>query len=114
MLNNGRIVLKGDPRELKAQGVLAGALKELGNSAKNADKDETSEDQPDNTNKGKDKDDDKMAGKFVKDDMEKTLNDSKSEDEYTRERLRKMAEQQNIDPNIDLSILQGILIKEEE
>ncbi|KAJ1791653.1 hypothetical protein LPJ59_004956, partial [Coemansia sp. RSA 2399] len=51
MLNNGRIVLKGDPRELKAQGVLTSALKELDNSVKKADKSEMSEDQPDNKNK---------------------------------------------------------------
>ncbi|KAJ1908078.1 hypothetical protein LPJ81_000348 [Coemansia sp. IMI 209127] len=117
MLNNGRVVLKGDPRELKAQGVLTSALKELDNSIKKADKSEKSKDQPDNKNKGKDKDDDstdKTAGKSLEDDMEKTLGDPKSEDEYTRERVRKMAEQKNIDPNTDLSILQGILVKEEE
>ncbi|KAJ1895362.1 hypothetical protein LPJ81_004975, partial [Coemansia sp. IMI 209127] len=65
MLNNGRVVLKGDPRELKAQGVLTSALKKLDNSVKKADKSEMSEDQPDNKSKDKDKDDystDKTAG----------------------------------------------------
>ncbi|KAJ2515225.1 hypothetical protein GGI11_003824 [Coemansia sp. RSA 2049] len=65
MMNKGRIVLKGAPQDLKAQGVLTSALKEL-------------------------------------------------EDEYTEERLRKIAEQKNLDPNIDLTVLQGILVKEEE
>ncbi|KAI9506408.1 P-loop containing nucleoside triphosphate hydrolase protein [Coemansia spiralis] len=42
------------------------------------------------------------------------LNDTKSEDEYTLERLQKIAEQKGIDPNSNLSTLQGILVKDEE
>ncbi|KAJ2530419.1 hypothetical protein EV175_007297, partial [Coemansia sp. RSA 1933] len=40
--------------------------------------------------------------------------DSKSEDEYNREHLIMLAEKKGIDPASDLSVLQGILIKEEE
>ncbi|KAJ2506835.1 hypothetical protein GGI11_006541, partial [Coemansia sp. RSA 2049] len=38
----------------------------------------------------------------------------KSEDEYNNEHLQKLAVKQGIDPNADLSMLQGILIKDEE
>ncbi|KAJ2618426.1 hypothetical protein GGI26_006560, partial [Coemansia sp. RSA 1358] len=39
---------------------------------------------------------------------------SKPEDEYNSERLRKIAEQKGINPNSDLSAIQGILIAKEE
>ncbi|KAJ2859812.1 hypothetical protein GGI22_002877, partial [Coemansia erecta] len=42
------------------------------------------------------------------------VNDKKPEDDYNREHLIKLAEQKGIDPNSDLSVLQGILIKDEE
>ncbi|KAJ2612632.1 hypothetical protein EV177_002889 [Coemansia sp. RSA 1804] len=43
-----------------------------------------------------------------------SVNDRKSEDEYNKEHLQKLAVKQGIDPNADLSMLQGILIKDEE
>ncbi|KAJ2661494.1 hypothetical protein IWW48_002361 [Coemansia sp. RSA 1200] len=110
MLNNGRVVLKGTPQELKAQGVLTSALKELDDKARNADKDNWPTDE---------KDDDKdknigTNGETTTPDLDKSLFNLKSEDEYTEERLRKIAAQKNLDPNIDLTVLQGILVKEEE
>ncbi|KAJ1764986.1 hypothetical protein LPJ74_006517 [Coemansia sp. RSA 1843] len=105
MLNNGRVVLKGDPQELKTQSVLTNVLKELDNSSKSADK---------GKNKAKDNDNtDETAGNF-EENMEQTLNDTKSEDEYTLERFQEIAKQKGMDINTNVSVLQGILIKEEE
>ncbi|KAJ2760202.1 hypothetical protein H4S06_001844, partial [Coemansia sp. BCRC 34490] len=98
MMNKGRVVLKGAPQDLKAQGVLTSALKELDEKARNANKDKHIETDKEST----------IAG------LDKSLFNLKSEDEYTEERLRKIAAQKNLDPNIDLTVLQGILVKEEE
>ncbi|KAJ2608603.1 hypothetical protein EV177_004888 [Coemansia sp. RSA 1804] len=110
MMNKGRVVLKGAPQELKAQGILTSALKELDDKARNANKDKQPADKEED---GKDKniETDKES---TTSDLEKSLFNLKSEDEYTEERLRKIAEQKNLDPNIDLTVLQGILVKEEE
>ncbi|KAJ2085402.1 hypothetical protein EV179_006307 [Coemansia sp. RSA 487] len=90
MLNNGRVVLKGDPQELKTQSVLTNVLKELDNSSKSADK---------GKNKAKDNDNtDETAGNF-EENMEQTLNDTKSEDEYTLERFQEIAKQKGMDIN---------------
>ncbi|KAJ1665634.1 hypothetical protein EV178_003009 [Coemansia sp. RSA 1646] len=115
MLNNGRVVLKGAPQELKTQGVLKSLLKELDSSSESADKGKSPADQADDKDKGKDIDNiDATAGKSVEKDMVQAVNDTKSEDEYTKERLQKMTEQQSVDPNTDLGVLQGILVEEEE
>ncbi|KAJ2561810.1 hypothetical protein IW140_006529 [Coemansia sp. RSA 1813] len=104
MLNNGRVVLKGDPQELKTQSVLTNVLKELDNSSKSADK---------GKNKAKDNDNtDETAGNF-EENMEQTLNDTKSEDEYTLERFQEIAKQKGMDINTNVSVLQGILITAE-
>ncbi|KAJ2662103.1 hypothetical protein IWW48_001999 [Coemansia sp. RSA 1200] len=110
MLNNGRVVLKGTPQDLKAQGVLTNALKELDDKAKSSDKDKQPADEKDD---GKDKDIETNEESTTPD-LDKSLFNLKSEDEYTEEHLRKIAEQKNLDPNIDLTVLQGILVKEEE
>ncbi|KAJ2088014.1 hypothetical protein IW138_004522 [Coemansia sp. RSA 986] len=115
MLSNGRVVLKGDPQELKIQGVLTSVLKELDNNIESVDKDNEPADQTDDKYKDKDVGSvDETAGKAVEKDMVQAVNDTKSEEEYTKERLQKMAEQQDVDPNADLSVLQGILVKNEE
>ncbi|KAJ2086834.1 hypothetical protein IW138_005401 [Coemansia sp. RSA 986] len=115
MLSNGRVVLKGDPQELKIQGVLTSVLKEPDNNIESADKVKAPADQADDKDKEKDIDNiDETAGKSVEKDMEQTVNDIKSEDEYTKERLQKMTEQQNVDSNADLTVLQGTLVKGEE
>ncbi|KAJ2506158.1 hypothetical protein GGI11_006756 [Coemansia sp. RSA 2049] len=110
MMNKGHVVLKGAPQDLKAQGVLTNALKELDDKAKNADKDKQPADKEED---GKDKNIETNEESTTSD-LEKSLFNLKSEDEYTEERLRKIAEQKNLDPNIDLTVLQGILVKEEE
>ncbi|KAJ1736346.1 hypothetical protein LPJ72_001503 [Coemansia sp. Benny D160-2] len=110
MMNKGRVVLKGAPQDLKAQGVLTSALKELDDKARNANKDKQAADKEED---GKDKNIE-TDKEFTTSDLDKSLFNLKSEDEYTEERLRKIAEQKNLDPNIDLTVLQGILVKEEE
>ncbi|KAJ2515526.1 hypothetical protein H4217_005115 [Coemansia sp. RSA 1939] len=110
MMNNGRVVLKGAPQDLKAQGVLTSALKELDDKAKNAHEDKQPEYEKDDN-----KDKNIETGKeSTISNLEKSLFNLKSEDEYTEERLRKIAAQKNLDPNIDLTVLQGILVKEEK
>ncbi|KAJ2618191.1 hypothetical protein EV177_000148 [Coemansia sp. RSA 1804] len=110
MMNNGRVVLKGAPQDLKAQGVLTSALEELDDKAKNAHEDKQPADEKDD---GKDKNIETNKKSTISD-LDKSLFNLKSEDEYTEERLRKIAAQKNLDPNIDLAVLQGILVKEEE
>ncbi|KAJ1902584.1 hypothetical protein LPJ81_003527, partial [Coemansia sp. IMI 209127] len=91
MIHEGRITLMGTPDELKNKSNLSLALPES-QSAK------------DRQRKGQD--DDKKNTHDV--------NDRKPEDEYNSEHLRKLAEKKGIDPNSDLSMLQGTLIKDEE
>ncbi|KAJ2553663.1 hypothetical protein GGH95_005627, partial [Coemansia sp. RSA 1836] len=47
-------------------------------------------------------------------DPSKSVNDSTFEDEYNLRRLKKIAEQQGLDPEGDLSALQGTLVEDEE
>ncbi|KAJ1899647.1 hypothetical protein LPJ81_004100 [Coemansia sp. IMI 209127] len=91
MINEGRITLKGTPDELKNKSNLSLALLES-QSAKD--------------NRSTEQDDDKRNTHYV--------NDRKPEDEYNRKHLRKLAMKRGIDPDSDLSMLQGILIKDEE
>ncbi|KAJ2868316.1 hypothetical protein GGI22_000851 [Coemansia erecta] len=91
MIHEGRITLKGTPDEFKSKSSLLLALLES-QRAKDSQSTEQDSDKK-NTH---------------------DVNDKKSEDEYNREHLMKLAEQKGIDPNSDLSVLQGILIKDEE
>ncbi|KAJ2380106.1 hypothetical protein GGI23_007855, partial [Coemansia sp. RSA 2559] len=91
MIHEGRITLKGSPDEIKSKSSLSLALLESQRA-----KDKQSAEQNDGKKNTHD------------------VNDKKPEDEYNREHLKKLAEQKGIDPNSDLSMLQGILIKDEE
>ncbi|KAJ2654099.1 hypothetical protein IWW48_006311, partial [Coemansia sp. RSA 1200] len=92
MINSGRIMIQGTPDELRNNAALSSALLE------NLSSKETSP----NEKKNKDK----HSSKYV--------NDRKSEDEYNKEHLQKLAAKRGIDPDSGLSMLQGILVKEEE
>ncbi|KAJ1894059.1 hypothetical protein LPJ81_005239 [Coemansia sp. IMI 209127] len=91
MIHEGRITLKGTSDELKNKSNLSLALLESHSTKENHSTEQ---------------DDDKKGTPDV--------NDKKPEDEYNSEHLRKLAEKKGIDPNSDLSMLQGILIKDEE
>ncbi|KAJ1729945.1 hypothetical protein LPJ72_004709 [Coemansia sp. Benny D160-2] len=115
MINKGRITLKGTPTELRNKSALTLALAESVDSEKN-DLDITNQkegvDDIGGIEAGKDKTsalDTHKGGQPAN-----TVNDAKSEDEYNSEHLKKLAEKQGINPNLDISVLQGILIKEEE
>ncbi|KAJ1793816.1 hypothetical protein LPJ59_004673, partial [Coemansia sp. RSA 2399] len=91
MIHEGRITLKGTPNELRNKSNLSLALLEI---------------QSTNDNQSTERDDSKKNTHDV--------NDRKAEDEYNSEHLRKLAVKRGIDPDSDLSMLQGILIKDEE
>ncbi|KAJ2857612.1 hypothetical protein GGI22_003474 [Coemansia erecta] len=91
MIHEGQITLKGTPDEIKSKSNLSLALQESEGAKDNQSTEQDSDKK--NTH---------------------NVNDKKPEDEYNREHLRKLAEKKGIDPNSDLSILQGILIKDEE
>ncbi|KAJ1895023.1 hypothetical protein LPJ81_005048, partial [Coemansia sp. IMI 209127] len=91
MIHEGQITLKGTPDELKNKSSLFLELLES-QSAKD--------------NQSTERDDGKKNTYDV--------NDRKPEDEYNSEHLRKLAVKRGIDPDSDLSMLQGILIKDEE
>ncbi|KAJ2662040.1 hypothetical protein IWW48_002099 [Coemansia sp. RSA 1200] len=93
MVNGGRIALKGTPAELRNSNSLSSALIE---SLDNKNNEFTAKQNINNESRAKD------------------VNDRKPEDEYNKEHLQKLAIQRGIDPNADLSMLQGILIKDEE
>ncbi|KAJ2383854.1 hypothetical protein GGI23_007054, partial [Coemansia sp. RSA 2559] len=109
MIHEGRITLKGTPEEIKSKSSLSLALLES-QSAKDGSNTDNKNNDNDNTYNGKlsiaEQGSDKLNTNNV--------DDRKPEDEYNREHLRKLAVKRGIDPNSDLSILQGILIKDEE
>ncbi|KAJ2657404.1 hypothetical protein IWW48_004533 [Coemansia sp. RSA 1200] len=115
MINKGRITLKGTPTELRNKSALTLALAERVDSKKN-DLDTNSQkegvDDIDSIEACKDKTSvlDTLKGEHPTN----SVNDAKSEDKYNSEHLKKLAEKQGINPNLDISVLQGILIKEEE
>ncbi|KAJ2603765.1 hypothetical protein EV177_006615 [Coemansia sp. RSA 1804] len=107
MMNKGRVVLKGIPQDLKSQGILMNALKELDNKASSSDKAK----QPADENESQI---DWDFTKTVKTNMKQDLRDIKSEDEYTKERFQEISRQKDMGPDTDVSVLEGILVKEEE
>ncbi|KAJ2619936.1 hypothetical protein GGI26_005432 [Coemansia sp. RSA 1358] len=111
MMHKGSIVLKGTPKELQMQDGFPDALTEFQSSDTTSDF--TNSDNGDNQHKPTERQQDDDDNEYTKDAIN-MLNDTKSEDEYTLERLQKIAEQKGIDPNSNLSTLQGILVKDEE
>ncbi|KAJ2681190.1 hypothetical protein GGI25_000145 [Coemansia spiralis] len=119
MLHNGKIVLKGTPGELQAQGILTQALVELQKTNQTVDTDSMSDVDVDketsvsgvyngkSSSVAKDR---KSEARGIMD----LINDTKSEDDYTLERLQRIAEQEGIGPNYNTSTLQGELVGEEE
>ncbi|KAJ2655216.1 hypothetical protein IWW48_005649 [Coemansia sp. RSA 1200] len=92
-MNNGRVTLKGTPTELGNNNALSSTLMESLDSKSNS-----------STAKQNSNDEGQT----------KNVNDRKSEDEYNKEHLQKLAAKRGIDSDADLSMLQGVLIKEEE
>ncbi|KAJ2662104.1 hypothetical protein IWW48_002000 [Coemansia sp. RSA 1200] len=91
MVNGGRIALKGTPAELRNSNSLSSALIESLDNKNN-----------------------ESAMKQNNKENTTSVNDRRPEDEYNKEHLQKLAAKRGIDPNADLSMLQGVLIKDEE
>ncbi|KAJ2478157.1 hypothetical protein IWW47_006133, partial [Coemansia sp. RSA 2052] len=110
----GQVSVKGNPAELQEQGAIAKVLAELESSedkreaAAAADKSEA-------RGKGKGAEQATLDADVLDEEgPSKSVNDSTFEDEYNLRRLKKIAEQQGLDPNGDLSALQGTLVEDEE
>ncbi|KAJ2214129.1 hypothetical protein EV179_003268 [Coemansia sp. RSA 487] len=125
MMHEGQIMLKGVPSELQSQGSLSSVLEDLESS----EPDTAVQNNEDDAKKLAAKDpkgksiegilDDKNGadqadGAEEKNNLSKSVNDTKPEDEYNIERLKKIAEQKGLDPDSDISALQGTLVEEEE
>ncbi|KAJ2837511.1 hypothetical protein FBU31_001129, partial [Coemansia sp. 'formosensis'] len=108
MLREGQVSLKGNPADLQSQGMFTKVLAEL----------KSSEDEKEATDaKGKSKTAEqatRRADVLDEEDPSKSANDTTSEDEYNLRRLKKIAEQRGLDPDGDLSALQGTLVEDEE
>ncbi|KAJ2814906.1 hypothetical protein GGI24_006227, partial [Coemansia furcata] len=108
MLREGQVSLKGNPADLQDQGVFTKVLAEL----------ESSEDKKEAADaKGKAQDSEQVtlsADVLDEEDPSKSVNDTTSEDDYNLRRLKKIAEQRGLDPDGDLSALQGTLVEDEE
>ncbi|KAJ2491335.1 hypothetical protein IWW37_002417 [Coemansia sp. RSA 2050] len=108
MLSEGQVSLKGNPAELQDQGVFTKAMAELESG-------EDKEEAADLKGKGKDAEQAALtAGVFDKEDPSNSVADTTPEDEYNLLRLKKIAEQRGLDPDGDLSALQGTLVEDEE
>ncbi|KAJ2658559.1 hypothetical protein IWW48_003964 [Coemansia sp. RSA 1200] len=110
MLHEGRIVLQGAPTALQAQGALSAALAGLERSAAaggDAEEKTIESEEDGDGQQQQQKGEDKAS-------REKSVNDRKPEDEYNTERLKKIAEQKGLDPDGDISALQGTLVEDEE
>ncbi|KAJ2733124.1 hypothetical protein IW152_003281 [Coemansia sp. BCRC 34962] len=108
MLSEGQVSLKGNPAELQDQGVFTKAMAELESS-------EDKEEAADLKGKGKDAEQAALAADVLdKEDPSKSVADTTPEDEYNLLRLKKIAEQRGLDPDGDLSALQGTLVEDEE
>ncbi|KAJ2680603.1 hypothetical protein GGI25_000576 [Coemansia spiralis] len=125
MMHEGQISMKGTPAELQTQGALIKALAEVesnedkgiasenlseAEAAKEDLKGKSIEGMLDNSSS----EDVSKDGQTIEKKLAKTVKDTKAEDEYNLERLQKIAKQKGLDPNSDLSALQGILIEDEE
>ncbi|KAJ2056332.1 hypothetical protein GGI17_006250 [Coemansia sp. S146] len=108
MLREGQVSLKGNPAELKDQGMFTNVLMEL----------EGSEDKQEAAGaKGKGKDTEQATltvDVLDEEDPSKSVNDTTSEDKYNLRRLKRIIEQRGLGPDGDLPALQGTLVKDEE
>ncbi|KAJ2555510.1 hypothetical protein EV175_002249, partial [Coemansia sp. RSA 1933] len=117
MMHEGQITMKGVPSELQSQGSLSAILEDLEESRKS---DAMVKKPSDKESKGKSIEGILDGNSGQDDDVEekerlaKSVNDTKPEDEYNTERLRNIAEQKGLDPDSDISALQGTLVEEEE
>ncbi|KAJ2557112.1 hypothetical protein EV175_001548, partial [Coemansia sp. RSA 1933] len=117
MMHEGQITMKGVPSELQSQGSLSAILEDLEESRKS---DAMVKKPSDKESKGKSIEGILDGNSGQDNDVEeneqlaKSVNDTKPEDEYNTERLRKIAEQKGLDPDSDISALQGTLVEEEE
>ncbi|KAJ1986256.1 hypothetical protein EDC05_006361, partial [Coemansia umbellata] len=111
MMHKGSIMLKGTPKELQMQGDLSDVLIELQNS--DTTPSVANSDNGNNQHRPIERQQDDGSNEHTKNAIN-IVNDTKSEDEYTLERLQKIAEQQDIGQNSNISTLQGTLVKEEE
>ncbi|KAJ2756703.1 hypothetical protein GGI19_000638 [Coemansia pectinata] len=108
LLREGQVSLKGNPAELQNQGVFNKVLAELESS-------EDKKEAVDAKGKGKDAEQATLTVDILdEEDPSKSVNDTTSEDEYNLQRLKRIAEQRGLDPDDDLSALQGTLVKDEE
>ncbi|KAJ2681667.1 hypothetical protein IWW39_006270 [Coemansia spiralis] len=108
MLSEGQVTLKGNPAELQDQGMFTKVLAEL---ESREDKKEAA----DPKGKGKDAEQATLdADVLDEEDPSKSVTDMTPEDEYNLQRLKKIAEQRGLDPDGDLSALQGTLVEDEE
>ncbi|KAJ2474104.1 hypothetical protein EV174_005636, partial [Coemansia sp. RSA 2320] len=114
MLHKGEVSLKGHLQELQGQGVFTKVLAGL-ESSDDKSKAAAASNSAENKLKGKEPEQDVLdADALEEDDPAKSVNDPTSEDEYNQRRLEKIAEQRGLDPNSDLSALQGLLVEDEE
>ncbi|KAJ2667874.1 hypothetical protein GGI25_006512, partial [Coemansia spiralis] len=111
-MKDGRISLKGTPVELQMCGLISNTLLDMQHKDNS-----TTHGEPDDIKDALGK----PAGyrsDYIDSDVASGITAnvliSKPEDEYNSERLRKIAEQKGINPNSDLSAIQGILIAKEE
>ncbi|KAJ2025899.1 hypothetical protein IWW57_003219, partial [Coemansia sp. S610] len=108
MLSEGQVTLKGNPAELQDQGVFTKVLAELEGS-------EDKKEAADLKGKGKDAEQATLDADILdEEDPSKSVTDMTPEDEYNLQRLKKIAEQRGLDPDGDLSALQGTLVEDEE
>ncbi|KAJ2680519.1 hypothetical protein GGI25_000492 [Coemansia spiralis] len=112
VMKDGQIMLKGCPTDLEMRGLISGTLLD-----KQHKDNSTTDDSSDKTKNVKGKSAENKPGHADKNTTAMKLAKmlmSESEDEYNLERLKKIAEQKGIDPNSNLSALQGILVDEEK
>ncbi|KAJ2820851.1 hypothetical protein GGI24_004367, partial [Coemansia furcata] len=108
MLHEGQVSLKGNPANLQSQGVFTRVLAELESS-------EDKKEAADARGKGKTAEQATLRADVLdEEDLSKSARDTASEDEYNLRRLKKIAEQHGLDPDGDLSALQGTLVEDEE
>ncbi|KAJ1803445.1 hypothetical protein LPJ75_005880, partial [Coemansia sp. RSA 2598] len=92
LLKEGRVVLQGAPRQIHDSSIFRDMFRELEGANKQADQD----------------------GAEIKLKSDTLAFDKKTEDSYNQEHFSKLASLRGLDPTMDLSTLQGILVKEEE
>ncbi|KAJ1825603.1 hypothetical protein LPJ56_002592, partial [Coemansia sp. RSA 2599] len=92
LLKEGRVVLQGAPRQIHDSYIFQDIFRELEGANEQTDQD----------------------GAEIKSKSGTLAFDRRTEDSYNQEHLHKLASLRGLDPSMDLSMLQGILVKEEE